>query len=369
MTKGSKKRKNVNQEAGYTSELERFRLVVNAAPNGILLVDGEGQIVLINSNAEQMFAYERGELDGRPMSVLIPARYSKDHHKHQASFFANPEARPMGDGRELFAIRKDGSEFPVEIGLQPITSEEGKSMTMAVVVDISQRRRLQEERQKMEERVLEINENEQRRLGREIHDDLCQQLAAIACLARVVEQNMRNSGNSGNSAADSIGEIVSLVSQANVRAREISRGSAAAVLDADGLPVALEDLARLTSKATEKKCVLESEDGVSTGSLSVDLQLYRIAQEAVNNAVRHGEADEISLRLVREDGQVTLTVADDGCGILEESLLDMDGMGLRTMSYRAEASGGSLRVRRRKPSGTEVCCVVPICVVPLSEDV
>ena len=363
--KGHENQKSVESTSGNLAELERFRLVVDAAPNGILLVDDNGEIVLINSNAEQMFAYERGELDGRAMSILIPSRYSDRHQKHQKSYFAQPEARPMGDGRELFALRKDGSEFPVEIGLQPITLEEEKSMTMAVVVDISQRRRLQDERQKMEERVLEINENEQRRLGREIHDDLCQQLAAIACLARVVEQNLRKTGES---AADSIGEIVTLVSQANVRAREISRGSAAAVLDADGLPVALEDLARLTSKATEKKCELESEEGVSTGSLSVDLQLYRIAQEAVNNAVRHGEADEISLQLVRKNGQVTLTVADDGCGIQEDSLLDMTGMGLRTMSYRAEASGGSLQVRRRKPTGTEVCCLVPVWVLPLSEE-
>ena len=345
--------------------MDSFRLVVDAAPNGILLVDGNGKIILINSNAEQMFGYQRGELDGHAMSVLIPVRYADGHHQHQKSFFAHPEARPMGDGRELFALRKDKTEFPVEIGLQPITSEEGLSMTMAVVVDISQRRRLQEERQKMEERVLEINENEQRRLGREIHDDLCQQLAAIACLARVVEQGLRKSGVS---AADSISEIVSLVSQANVRAREISRGSAAAVLDADGLPVALEDLSRLTSKATEKKCVFESEEGVSTGSLSVDLQLYRIAQEAVNNAVRHGEAEEIHISLVRKNDQVTLTVADDGCGIQEESLQDMTGMGLRTMSYRAEASGGSLRVRRKESSGTEVCCVVPVIVVPVGED-
>ncbi|NOX99722.1 MAG: PAS domain S-box protein [Verrucomicrobia bacterium] len=354
--KGSENHKELDQVSVSSAEIERFRMVIDAAPNGILLVDERGKIILINSNAERMFAYDRRELDGCSMSVLIPARFSKNHSKHQNSFFAQPEARPMGDGRELFALRKDGSEFPVEIGLQPITSEEGQSMTMAVVVDISQRRRLQEERQQMEERVLEINENEQRRLGREIHDDLCQQLAAIGCLARVVEQSLRKSGLS---AADSIGEIVTLVSQANVRAREISRGSAAAVLDADGLPVALEDLARLTSKSTGKKCILESEEGVSTGSLSVDLQLYRIAQEAVNNAVRHGEAKEIFLSLVRQDGQVTLTVADDGCGIQEESLQGM-GMGLRTMTYRAVASGGSLKVKRRKPSGTEVCCAVPV---------
>lgn len=230
-------------------------------------------------------------------------------------------------------------------------------MVLAVVVDISQRRRLQEERQQMEERVLEINENEQRRLGREIHDDLCQQLAAIGCLARVVEQDLRKRGES---AAESIGEIVDLVSQANARAREISRGSAAAVLDVDGLPGALRELTNLTSKGTGKECVLECEEGTSTGSLSADLQLYRIAQEAVNNAVRHGEAGGISISLSRQDGQIELKVTDDGCGISLEPLQDMTGMGLRTMSYRAEASGGRLTVRRGESSGTEVCCVIPV---------
>ena len=206
----------------------------------------------------------------------------------------------------------------------------------------------------MEERVLEINENEQRRLGRDIHDDLCQQLAAIGCLARVVEQELRKSGSS---VADSVHEIVALVSQANARAREISRGSAAAVLDTDGLPGALEELARLTGKSTGKKCVFECEGRESTGSLSADLQLYRIAQEAVNNAVRHGEAEEILIRLARQNGQLVLTIADDGCGIHNKSL---DGMGFRTMSYRADETGGSLKVSRRKPSGTEICCVAPV---------
>jgi PAS domain S-box-containing protein len=342
------------QAASLGAEMERFRMVVNAAPNGIILVDDEGKIVMINANAEQMFGYDRGELDGQAMGILVPERYSNHHQKYQDDFFVQPESRPMGAERELYAVRKDGSEFPVEIGLQPVTTEAGGTMVMAVVVDISQRRHLQEERHRMEERVLEINENEQRRLGREIHDDLCQQLAAIGCLARVVEQELRKSGSP---VADSVHEIVALVSQANARAREISRGSAAAVLDADGLPGALVELARLTGKATGKKCVFEGEGRESTGSLSADLQLYRIAQEAVNNAVRHGEAEEILIRLVRLDGQIVLTIADDGCGIGNESL---DGMGFRTMSYRAEATGGSLKVNRRQPRGTEICCVTPV---------
>ncbi len=342
----------------HVAEMERFRLVVSVAPNGILLVDEKGAIVLINANAEKMFAYDEGELNGQAMNVLLPSRFAGHHHKYQASFFANPETRPMGEGRELYAARKDGSEFPVEIGLQPVTMDGGKKMVLAVIVDISLRRRLQDERQRTEQRVLEINENEQRRLGREIHDDLCQQLAAIGCLARVVEMDLRQMDLS---AAEAVAEIVDLVSHANARAREISRGSAAAVLDVDGLPRALEELANLTHKATGKICVLECAEGESTGSLSTDLQLYRIAQEAVNNAVRHGEADEIYLSLTRRGELIELRVVDDGCGIQEKSLAGMKGMGLRTMSYRAEASGGSLQVRRRVPLGTEVCCVVPVC--------
>lgn len=338
-------------------DIERFRLVVDAAPNGILLVDAKGRIVLINACAEKMFLYEKDELNGQPMSILLPERYRGHHHHQQQAFFAHPEVRPMGDGRELFAARKDGSEFPVEIGLQPVTTEAGEKMVLAVVVDISQRRRLQQERQQMEQRVLEINENEQRRLGREIHDDLCQQLAAIGCLARVIEMDLKKMDLS---AAEAVGEIVDLVSQANARAREISRGSAAAVLDVDGLPGALRELSDLTGKATGKKCQVQCDEGESSGSLTVDLQLYRIAQEAVNNAIRHGEPDEILLRLRRRDGQIELSVEDDGCGIKMENLSGLTGMGLRTMSYRAEASGGRLSVQPGESRGTKVCCVVPL---------
>jgi len=354
LAEGERGQENGSQEANHGVEMEHFRLVVNAAPNGIILINDAGEIVMINAAAERMFGYGRGELDGRAMGVLVPERHSDLHRKHQDAFFVEPEPRPMGAGRELYAVRKDGTEFPVEIGLQPVTTETSATMVMAVVVDISQRCHLRQERHRMEERVLEINENEQRRLGREIHDDLCQQLAAVGCLARVVEEELRKSGSS---VADSVHEIVALVSQANARAREISRGSAAAVLDTDGLPGALEELARLTGKATGKKCVFECEGRASTGSLSADLQLYRIAQEAVNNAVRHGKAEEILIRLARLDGRIVLTIADDGCGVHKESL---EGMGFRTMSYRAHASGGSLKVNRREPGGTEICCVVPV---------
>src|SRR5262249_15725238 len=101
---------------------EKFRLAVEASPSGILLVNQTGQIVLVNSQIEELSGYGREELIGQSVEILVPERFAGAHPEHRAKFFAAPAARAMGAGRELFARRKDGSEFPVEIGLNPIQS-------------------------------------------------------------------------------------------------------------------------------------------------------------------------------------------------------------------------------------------------------
>ena len=118
---------------------EKFRLAVEASPSGILLVDQSGQIVLVNSHIEKLFGYGREELIGRPVEILVPERFAGRHPEHRAKFLAAPTARAMGVGRELFGRRKDGNEFPVEIGLSPIQTPEGM-LVLAAVVDISARK-------------------------------------------------------------------------------------------------------------------------------------------------------------------------------------------------------------------------------------
>ena len=118
---------------------EKFRLAVEASPSGILLVDQSGQIVLVNSHIEKLFGYGREELIGRPVEILVPERFAGRHPEHRAKFLAAPTARAMGVGRELFGRRKDGNEFPVEIGLSPIQTAEGM-LVLAAVVDISARK-------------------------------------------------------------------------------------------------------------------------------------------------------------------------------------------------------------------------------------
>ena len=118
---------------------EKFRLAVEASPSGIVLVDREGKIVLVNAHAEDLFGYRRDELVGKLVDVLVPERYGARHPVHRAEFLDAPKVRAMGAGRELFARRKDGSEFPVEIGLNPIETADG-TLILAAVADISARK-------------------------------------------------------------------------------------------------------------------------------------------------------------------------------------------------------------------------------------
>lgn len=118
---------------------ERFRLVVESAPNAIVLINHEGKITLVNSATEKLFRYSRQELIGKGVELLIPLRYRQAHPQYRTAFFATPHVRAMGAGRDLFALRKDGTEFPVEIGLNPIESVEGP-MVLASIIDITERK-------------------------------------------------------------------------------------------------------------------------------------------------------------------------------------------------------------------------------------
>ena len=120
-----------------------FRQVVEAAPNAMVLADGEGRIILVNAQTEKLFGYSRDELLGSSVDQLVPERFRSAHPAYRRMFHGDLKSRPMGAGRHLFALRKDGSEFPVEIGLNPVTTDEGVFI-LAAVVDITERRRLEE---------------------------------------------------------------------------------------------------------------------------------------------------------------------------------------------------------------------------------
>lgn len=137
---------------------ERFRLVVEAAASAMLMVGSDGLITLVNKQTEELFGYGRAELLGRSIEMLVPERFRDAHPGHRAGFFAHPSTRAMGAGRDLYGLRKDGTEVPIEIGLNPIRTGEG-SFVLASIIDITERKRAEQVLRQSEERLHTIIEN------------------------------------------------------------------------------------------------------------------------------------------------------------------------------------------------------------------
>jgi len=141
----------VASSEGESIDDRRFRLVVEAAPNAMVLIDRTGGIAMVNTQAERVFGYSRPELVGQPVDMLVPERFRRHHPELRKTFFVDPRPRPMGAGRDLYGLKKDGSEFPVEIGLNPIETDQG-TVVLAAVVDITTRKAVE----------LALRESEQR---------------------------------------------------------------------------------------------------------------------------------------------------------------------------------------------------------------
>jgi PAS domain S-box-containing protein len=210
---------------------------------------------------------------------------------------------------------------------------------------IAQRRRLERE-------ILEISEREQRRMGQELHDSLGQQLTGIAIISKVLQQKLRRAASD---AADTAGEIARLVNEAVSQTRQLSHGLHPVALDEKGLMSALQALATTTERVFGVACAFRCDRPVLVRNTSIGTHLYRIAQEAVTNAVRHGKAGRIWLRLSAENDRAFLTIENDGRDF-PARLPRGRGMGLQVMNYRAEMIGGTLIVERRPEGGTRVIC-------------
>jgi PAS domain S-box-containing protein len=213
------------------------------------------------------------------------------------------------------------------------------------------------ERTRLEREIIRISEREQRRIGQDLHDGLCQELTAIAFMTRALANRM---GRSGTPETGRVNDVAQLLNDSISRCRDIARGLHPVEMDSDGLMVALKDLALRTNQAIP--CIFRCNEPILVPESDMALNLYRIAQEAVNNAIKYSGARRITVSLDRDGSALRLSIGDDGRGIPTRSARlrrKRGGMGLHIMRYRARTMGAALRIHARYPHGTEVVCLLP----------
>jgi signal transduction histidine kinase len=316
----------------------------NASLDGILVAAQDSKIVFHNHRLLELWQLPGDAFAGSLQDAVTAMKGRTDGRQNPLgeTDVANlngesdaPSTLVLADGRTLDCYGA------------PVLGKEGQFYgTVWYFRDITERKRLGRQ-------ILEAGELERQRIGQDLHDDLCQHLTGITFLGRVLQQRLAAKLPSEVASA---AQIVELVEQAVKRARDLARGLLPLQLEHAGLDGSLHDLAASVQTMFGIQCHFHCEQAVSMDDPASQIQLYRITQEAITNAVRHGRARTIYIDLAQVDGRLILTVEDDGVGIRDTPA--GRGLGLRTMRHRARMIGASLKIERADTTGTIVTCMV-----------
>jgi two-component system, NarL family, sensor histidine kinase DevS len=321
--------------------------VVEAAPDGIVMADLTGKVLLVNQRTEELFGYDRGELLGKSVDLLLPEALREAHRDHRMEFADGPRTRAMGAGLELRGRRRDGSEFPVEISLSPVTGS-GPTAVIATVRDMTDRLVIEMENRAIRHQLVRTEDRE--RIARDLHDTVIQRLFAAGmtlqgAAARVTDSDART-------------RVEAAVDELDATIKEIRQAIFALQAPPDGGPGLRGELVRVANElrpALGFSPRLQFDGAIEVIDPLVAENLVPVLREALSNVARHASASEVRVIVTAHD-EVALEVLDDGVGIPDSVV---GGNGLGNLTARAENLGGRCAARRRDGGGSVLEWRVP----------
>jgi len=363
---------------------ERFRLLVEGTPDyAMFLLDLDNKITYWSAGAEKVFGWSSEEAIGQSGELIFtPEDRTKGEVEKEIGI-----AREQGRAPDRrWHLRKDGSRLWVDGVMRRVDRLDGSIRGFAKICrDATEQQQNEEalrhardqleqrvlertadlmatnnelertmaQREQLERELLEISERERRRIGQDLHDVVCQELTATALF-------LKSAGNKADdaAAAQSLSEAAEIVNRNVAIARDLARGFQPTVLGAGGLPAALRTLCKEANERRGIHCTLKLPRAIRLRDEGLALNLFRIAQEAMRNAISHSGGDEIVMCIERERDVIRLVIEDNGKGFKPRKT--SKGLGMHIMRYRANVLNGTLRIDPRPKGGTRVVCEVPV---------
>lgn len=345
----------------------RFRATIESAPIAMLMIDQAGAIVLVNAELERLFGYDRGELLGRKVEVLMPGRFGAAHPGLRSQYLGSPEARRMGAGRDLFGLRKDGSEFPVEVGLNPVRTDEGQ-FVISAIADISEREQTKTLRLAVE--ALERSNLESQRFAHVASHDLQTPMRSIASFVELL--GIRYADKLDAQAQDWIRRVVESVKQLQTLVDDLLEYARVDSPAQRFEPVPLRDVfahAVLLLDATVRETGAELSCGELPVVMGARSQLVQLLLNLIGNALKYRGADppRVHVFAEREGDQWRFAVRDNGIGIAarhHERIFEMfqrlhdqgeypgTGIGLAICRHVVQRHGGRIWVESEPGRGS-----------------
>jgi PAS domain S-box-containing protein len=325
---------------------ERFRLVVESAPNAMVMINAGGRIEMVNTQTERVFGYGREELLGQPVEMLVPPRFRGQHPGLRTAFFAAPQSRSMGVGRDLYALKKDGSEFPVEIGLNPIETDEG-TMVLSAIVDIS-------DRKQKEARILSALKEKDLMLG-EIHHRVKNNLQVVCSLLDLQSPGVQDRAS------------LNLLKECQNRVRSMAMIHQMLYESKDFVQVDfrsfLDNLvpSLVAAYGSDPDRIALSIDAVEVRlPINMAIPCGLVVNELISNALKHAfpgnRAGEIAIYLASDPADlVVLSVSDNGVGLPEDCDIELaTTLGLQLVTLFADQLGAEMAIHRSNPTRFEL---------------